>query len=197
MTPTDSNDARLPLMKRLFALLLLIPLLGCRREKSADVSDYESRDSQGSGYTFIVYPGARLLTELTDLRRKAQSTLANGSGAPPQAVYDTDASVEAVATFYAKQYGYGKVARDATGNFSSASPPAYYRTGDLAQDNAGMKSVLDRLGFKADLSKAVGTYEGAQISAQPSRPAVTLTRPYFDVTKSQVVNRTLIIMYRE
>jgi len=183
-------------MKRLFALLLLIPLAGCKREKSADVSDYESRDAQGSGYTFIVYPGARLLPELTDLRRKAQGSL-NGVAPPPQAVYDTDAAVEDVATFYAKQYGYGKVAPDATGNFSSASPHAYYRTGDLAQDNAGMKPVLDKLGFKADLSKAVGTYKGAQISAQPSRPAVTLTRPYFDVTKSQVVNRTLIITYRE
>lgn len=183
-------------MKRLFALLLLIPMLGCRREKSADVSDYESRDAQGSGYTFIVYPGARLLPELTDLRRKAQSSL-SGSAAPPQAVYDTNASVEDVASFYAKQYGYGKVAPDATGNFSSAAPPAYYRGGDLAHDNAGMKAVLDKIGLKADLSKAVGTYKGAQISAQPSRPAVTLTRPYFDISKSQVVDRTLIIMYRE
>jgi hypothetical protein len=183
-------------MKRLSALLLLISLAACRREKSADVSDYESRDAQGSGYTFVVYPGARLLPELTDLRRKAQSAL-SGSAPPPQAVYDTDASVEDVATFYAKQYGYGKVAPDATGNFSSAAPPAYYRTGDLAQDNAGMKPVLDKIGSRADLSKAVGAYKGAQISAQPSRPAVTLTRPYFDVSKSQVVNRTLIIMYRE
>jgi hypothetical protein len=187
------------LTKRLSALLflLLIPFAACRREKSAGGSDYESRDTQGSGYTFIVYPGARLLPELTDLRRKAQSALSNGSAPPPQAVYDTEASLEEVAAFYAKQYGYGKVAPDATGNFSSASPPAYYRGGDLAQDNAGMKPVLDKIGFKADLSKAVGTYKGAQISAQPSRPAVTLTRPYFDISKSQVVNRTLIIMYRE
>ena len=185
-------------MKRQFSLLilLLIGLAACRREKSADVSDYESRDAQGSGYQFIVYPGARLLPELTDLRRKAQGSL-SGSTPPPQAVYDTDASVEQVAAYYAKQYGYGKVAPDATGNFSSAAPPAYYRGGDLAQDNAGMKPVLDRIGFKADLSKAVGTYKGAQISAQPSRPAVTLTRPYFDLTRSQVVDRTLIIMYRE
>ena len=59
---------------------------------------------------------------------------------PPIAIYDTDAPLDKVAEFYAQSYGYNKVAPDATNNLSSAKPPAYYRTGDLAKDVAGNRS---------------------------------------------------------
>ena len=46
------------------------------------------------------------------------------------------------------------------------------------------------------LSKAVGSYKGAYVSPRPNRPQVTIQRPYFDVTTSKVVDRTMILMSR-
>jgi hypothetical protein len=47
-----------------------------------------------------------------------------------------------------------------------------------------------------DLSKATGSYRAADILPRPNRPRVTVQRPYFDVTTSQVVDKTLILMSR-
>lgn len=177
-------------MKRLLIIagvVLLCVIANCSRE-----DEY----SEPEAFSFVVYPGSRYLGQISELTKQAHKVLKPNDEPPPVAVYDTDASVEDVATFYAKAYGYGSVAPDATNNLSAAEPPAFYRTGDLAVDNKGVVDLLARLNQKTDVSKAVGTYKAAEIESKPNRPRVTIQRPYFDVTTSQVVDRTLILMSR-
>ena len=169
-------------------LLLTITILGaCARED--DVVEPDS-------FSFIHYPGARYLGELTEVTRQAHKLLKPDEEPPPVAIYDTDASVEEVATFYAKSYGYGSVAADATNNLSATPPPAYYRTGELANDVAGIEDQTAKLGLNTDVSKARGSYKAAEIKARPNRPNVTIQRPYFNVRTSEVVDRTIILMAR-
>lgn len=169
-------------------LLLLSSLVGgCGREEEP---------AEPEAFSFVVYPGSRYLGQLTDATREAHKLLKPNEPPPPVAVYDTEAPVEEVASFYAKSYGYSTVAPDATNNLSAAKPPAYYRTGDLATDVKAIEPLLPRLNLPTDATKAVGTYKAAQIDPRPNRPRVTVQRPYFDVTTSQVVDRTLILMAR-
>ena len=177
-------------------LFILVAAGGCRKESS--LSEYESPDAQAKGYNFIVYPGSRFLAELTEMVKKAHFVIVpTDKEAPATAIYDTDAPLEDVATFYAKQYGYGKVAPDVTGNLSSAKPPAYYTSGDLHADELTVKPILDKMNVQVDYSKAKGKYRGANIDAQPNRPHVTLSRPYFDTVSQKVIDRTMIMLIRE
>jgi hypothetical protein len=50
--------------------------------------------------------------------------------------------------------------------------------------------------MNTDVTRAQGKYKAADIEPKPNRPRVTVQRPYFDVTNSQVVDRTLILMSR-
>ena len=100
-------------------------IIGCSKEQTA---------SDGSTFAFVVYPGAKYYAQLTDLFKQAHKVIKPNEEPPPTAVYDTDAPLEDVATYYAQQYGYGKVAADSTNNLSAARPAAYYRTGDLNAD---------------------------------------------------------------
>jgi hypothetical protein len=165
-------------------LVLLTIIIGCNKE-----DEYNEPEA----FQFIPYPGARYLGQITEATRQAHKLIKPNEEPPPVAVYDTDASVEDVATFYAKSYGYGSVAPD---NLSSKNPPAYFRGGDLAADVKSIEPLLPKLGLKTDTSKAVGTYKAAEIAPRPNRPRVTVQRPYFDVTTSQVVNKTIILMSR-
>lgn len=165
-------------------LLLLLAIAGaCNREE-----EYSEPES----FSFVVYPGSHFLGKLTEVTRQAHKVLKPNEEPPPVAIYDTDASVEDVATFYAKAYGYGSVAPD---NFNSKPPSAYYRGGDLGEVK-GSLDLLKRLNLNTDVSKAAGTYKAAEIAPRPNRPRVTVQRPYFDVTTSQVVNKTIILMSR-
>ena len=168
-------------------LLLLLAIAGCSKE-----DDY----SEPEAFSFVVYPGSRFLGKLTEATRQAHKLIKPNEEPPPVAAYDTDASVEEVATFYAKSYGYSTVAPDATNNMSTVAPKAYYRTGDLAADVKTIQSLLPRLKLNTDVSKAVGTYKAAEIAPLPNRPRVTIQRPYFDETTSQVVDKTIILMSR-
>jgi hypothetical protein len=169
------------------ALLLVSLVAGCRRE--AEPAEPES-------FAFVIYPGARYLGQITDLTREANRIVKPNEPAPPVAIYDTEAPVEDVARFYAQSYGYTNVAPDATNNLSAAKPPAYYRSGDLSADAKAIQPLLERLSMKTDVTKAAGAYRAADIEPRPNRPRVTVQRPYFDVTTSQVVDRTLIMMQR-
>ena len=171
----------------LAALLVAATVLSCSGENDAN---------EPETFSFVVYPGARYLQPLTDMTKQAHKLLKPNMDAPPIAVYDTEASVEDVANFYAKSYGYAAVAPDITNNLSSAKPHAYYRGGDLAADVKAIEPLLQKMGSKTDTSKAVGTYKAAEIEPRPNRPRVTVQRPYFDVSSSQVVNRTVILMAR-
>ncbi|MEA2571186.1 MAG: hypothetical protein QOI24_3187 [Acidobacteriota bacterium] len=146
---------------------------------------------------FAIYPGAQAQPQLLELFKKASTTLDPHKPIPPQVIYDTDASLEDVAAFYAKENGYPKVFPDSTGNLSSVPPPAFYRTGDLRTDLDAIQPILKKMNMNVDSAKAAGKYRGAHISANGDRPRVTLSRPYFDPTKQQVVDRTLIIMVKE
>jgi len=75
-------------------------------------------------------------------------------------------------------------------------PPAYYLAGVLATDENSLVSFVPKFGLKPDITTAVGTYKAADIAPRPNRPRVTVQRPYFDVTTSQVVNRSIILMSR-
>jgi len=172
----------------LVAALVTLVVAGCGKEKKSV--------NEPDEFSFTIYPGSRYLAPLTDLWKQARRVMKPNEDVPPIAIYDTDAPIDKVAEFYAQSYGYSKVAPDATNNLSSAKPPAYYRTGDLAGDNAAILPVTQKLNVKVDISKAVGSYRAAEIDAKPNRPRVTIQRPYFDATTSQTVDRTLIMMSR-
>ena len=168
-------------------LIAAATFIGCSKEKPA--SD--------ETFAFVVYPGAKYYAQLTDLFKQAHKVIKPNEEPPATAVYDTDAPLEDVANYYAQQYGYGKVASDATNNLSAARPAAYFRTGDLNADAMATKDVMQKVNVKADLTKAVGSYRAAEIEAKPNRPHVTIERPYFDPVRSEVVNRTLILMLKQ
>jgi hypothetical protein len=63
---------------------------------------------------FPVYPGAVAQPQLTDLFKKASTTVDPNKPIPPQVIYDSNASLEEVASFYAKENGYPKVFPDST-----------------------------------------------------------------------------------
>jgi hypothetical protein len=171
----------------LVALLVVSVVAGCGKEKK------ESNEPEA--FSFTIYPGSRYLAPLTDLWKQARKVFKPNEDVPPIAIYDTDAPIDKVADFYAQSYGY-KIAPDATNNLSSTKPPAYYRSGDLAKDVAGIVPVAQKLNIKLDPSKAVGAYRAAEIDPKPNRPRVTIQRPYFDASTSQTVDRTLIMMSR-
>ena len=172
----------------LSALLVLTAIFaGCKGKEEF---------AEPEAFSFVVYPGSRYLGQLTETTKNAHRIVSPGQEPPPTAIYDTDAPVEQVAEYYAKEYGYKEVAPDMTNNLSAAKPPAYYRTGDLASDTQAIAPLLQQMNVPADVSKATGSYRAADISPRPNRPRVTVQRPYFDVTTSQVVDKTLILMSR-
>lgn len=152
--------------------------------------------AEAEAFAFVVYPGSQYLGQLTEATKNAHRALAPGQEPPPIAIYDTDAPVEQVAEFFVKEYGYKEVAPDVTNNLSAAKPPAYYRTGDLATDTKAIEELLKKMNMPTDVSKAAGAYRAAEISPRPNRPRVTVQRPYFNVTTSTVVDRTLVLMAR-
>lgn len=175
-------------LSRAVAALMLLSLMltGCKSEKS--------EQSEPATFSFTVYPGSRYLAALTELFKRAATVINPNATPPPIAIYDTDASLDAVANFYAKTYGYTKVASDATNNLSAAKPPAYYRNGDLATDVKAVEPLMKKLNLAVDVSKAQGKYRAVEIESKMNRPRVTIQRPYFDVINSQVVDRTMILM---
>jgi len=156
----------------------------------------EDEFTEPEAFSFVVYPGARYLGQLTETFKQAHKTANPANEPPPMAVYDTDAPVEQVAEYYAKEYAYGEVAPDHTNNLSASKPKAYYRTGELGADTKAIEGLLQQMHLPTDVSKASGTYKAAEIAQRPNRPRVTIQRPYFDVTTSTVVDRTLILMAR-
>jgi hypothetical protein len=170
-------------------LVAVIAVAGCKGEK-------KEASTEPATFQFTIYPGSRYLPQVTEVFKQASKAYHPNDEIPPIAVYDSEAPVDQVAEFYAKAYGFGSVAPDATNNLSSAKPPAFYRAGDMAADIKGAEPMIQKLGLKVDTAKAVGTYRAAEIQAKPNRPHVTVQRPYFDVTTSKVVDRTIILMAR-
>jgi hypothetical protein len=172
----------------LLALAFALPFTGCTNK--------EKESNEPESFAFVVYPGSRYLPQLTETTKKAHKVLTPNTEPPPVAIYDTDAPVEKVAEYYAKEYGYSNIAADATNNLSSTKPPAYYRTGDLNADALAVKPLAEKMNLTVDYAKAQGTYKAAEIEPKPNRPRVTIVHPYFDMTTSQTVDRTMILMSR-
>jgi hypothetical protein len=176
---------------RLRALLLVLlaatfVVSGCRgKEKVAEPE----------AFSFVVYPGARYLGQITESIKAAHRVMNPGEEPPPTAVYDVDAPIEQVAAYYAKQYGYAAVAAQAA-PAGASQPQAYYRKGDLGADAKTIADLLKKMNLTTDVTKASGNYVAAEIAPRPNRPRVTIQRPYFDVVTSQVVDRTYILMTR-
>ncbi|HUJ15818.1 MAG TPA: hypothetical protein VL284_18660 [Thermoanaerobaculia bacterium] len=170
------------------ASIAALAFAACHKEQS------NAPAPQPEAFSFVVYPGAQYLQELTDLDKKADKLMHPNGPIPPLAIYDTDAPLDTVADYYVKQYGYDKIAPDVTNNLSAAKPAAYYRTGDLHTDTVAIQSLLQQLNVKSDMSKAQGSYRAVEIESKTNRPRVTIQRPYFDVLKSQVIDRTMILM---
>ena len=171
-------------------LLVAAAVAGCGKERV-------SEEVPPPAFSFTVYPGARYLAQLTEMTKQAHKVInPNIVEPPPTAIYDTDAPLEKVAEFYAKSYGYNTIAPDATNNLSASKPPAYYRSGDLGTDAKSIEPLLRKMNLKTDVTKAQGAYRAVEIEPRPNRPRVTISRPYFDVLNSQVVDRTIILMTR-
>ena len=156
----------------------------------------EEEVAEPEAFSFVVYPGARYLGQLTDNTKAAHKILNPAAEPPPTAIYDTEAPVEQVAEYYAKEYGYKEVAPDIATSLAATKPPAYYRSGELQGDVKAIEPIIRQLNLPTDISKAQGTYKAADIASRPNRPRVTIQRPYFDVLTSQVVDRTMILMSR-
>ena len=171
------------------ALVFALAVSGCKKEPVETTPE-------PSGFSFNVYPGARYLSQLTELVKAAHRLGDPNHEPPPTAIFDSDATIEQVADYYAKAYGFNTVAPDATNNLSVTKPPAYYRTGDLATDVNAAVPVMQKLHVNADITKAQGKYKAAEFEGKQNRPRITIQRPYFDVTTSQVVDRTMILMAR-
>ena len=146
----------------------------------------------------LVYPGARLLERQTELLREAHFILNPYSKvAPLMAIYDTEASLDQVVAFYVARYDSGEPTPNESNQMRALPPPAFYSRGDLATDAQGVKPILDQLHVSADISRAIGSYRGATFLGKPGLPRVTLQRPYFDVLRSETVDRTLIVMVND
>lgn len=170
-------------------LVAVVVIAGCKGESKPE-------STEPATFQFTIYPGSRYLQQVTEVFKQASKAYHPTEEIPPMAVYDSEAPLETVAAFYAKAYGYPSIAPDATNDLSTAKPPAYYRTGDMATDIKAATDMIQKLNLKVDTSKAVGVYRAAEIAPKPNRPRVTIQRPYFDVTTSQVVDRTIILMAR-
>ena len=134
--------------------LLLLALLAVAALFAACRGEEEYAEPEA--FSFVVYPGSRYLGQLTEATKNAHKVLKPNEEPPPTAIYDTEATVEDVARFYAKSYGYEEVAPDATGNLSAAKPPAYYRAGDLSADVNAIAPLLKQMNMNTDDSKAQG-----------------------------------------
>ena len=115
---------------------------------------------------------------------------------PPAALYDTDATVQEVAEFYATEYGYATITPEPVDERDPDGPRAFYRSGDIAADLRAIQPMLNRIHLHPDVSKGKGRYKGATIRSHGNSPRVSISRPYFDVTTNTVVDRTLILMMR-
>jgi hypothetical protein len=170
----------------LLALVMLFP--ACRGEQEL---------AEAEGFSFVVYPGARYLGQLSEHTKQAHRMIDSSQEPPPVAIYDTEAPLDEVAQYYAEQYGYGQIAPEQETSTAASAPRAHYRTGDLATDVMAIEELLRKMELETDVSKATGAYRAVEIKPRPNRPRVTISRPYFDVTTSEVVDRTLILMSRD
>ena len=88
-------------MKMLSRWMLALIAVAALATLAASCS-HEDETDEAEAFSFVVYPGSRYLAQLTELTKQAHKAIKPSEEPPPVAIYDTDASVEDVANFYAK-----------------------------------------------------------------------------------------------
>lgn len=159
-------------------------MAACRREPVA-VATYEWADRAAARAPFPLFAGAEVLPEQTDLMRRAHALIRGDAPAEARrlALFDSGASLDEVAGYYATALGEG-----------SGAPAAVTRsTGDFAADEASLAPILEKLG-QPFTRGATGAYRSVEIAGAPGRPRVSLQRPYRDFAGDRIVDRTLIVL---
>jgi hypothetical protein len=181
-------------------VVVLLLAAGCRERAAMEPLDaFQSADLSARVWSFQVYPGSEFLPAHTEAYRRTHLLLNPGAeSSPPIAVYESRDSVEEVASFYGSKYGYGDdVASDSVAGFRAHAPPAYFTRGGLGEDTRNIEPILRQLGFDHDLSQIGGTWRGAHVSPTGPYPRVTIQRPWYDFSRGEVRDTTMILMVRE
>lgn len=186
------------MIRKMLCCALVVAAIGCKKESERPVADYEVADLQARAYNFQVFPGSTFLKEQTEiLRRGSLKMHTHLTEAPPMAIYESGASIDEVAEFYRQKYEYQRIAENEVNSFSAAKPNAYFSTGDLRADLESIRPLIDELKLEVEYEKAVGTYRTAYLAPKPGMPRVTLQRPFFDLVRNEVVDKTQIVLVRE
>lgn len=184
---------------RVVAITLAVLVSACRQEPALEqLPPSEAAAIRAQAWDFHVYPGATELGGQEDLLRRAALALDPARKEPPAlGMWDTDAPLETVAEFYTGKYRYGPIAPTNAPLADGSNPVAWWGEGNLAEDAARTRPVLEKLGMKSDVSAAVGTYRSVTMRGNNGLPRVSIQRPYFDLIGGKVVDRTLVLLVRE
>ncbi len=166
----------------LFILLLALFTTGCEQQNDLH---------------FPVYPGAVQRPRIARIFVNAHEILNRDDPREIDLmVLDSAASVEEVAEWYAKLYGF-EVSQDQVNDFSPMPPRAYLLEGNLRNDFEGIKPLLAKMGIEPEVQGVEGMYQGAHVDAVYGRPRVSIQRPYVDPVREKLVDRTLILLVHD
>lgn len=149
------------------------------------MASYVWTDPAAGTGAFPEFPGATVLREQSGLLHRAYAILQPKGERPKRVLmYESDASLEAVAAFYAKLYASG----------DGAPAPVQRGTGDLAADELALAPLLAKLGHRFTPGIGKGAYSTAQVSGGPGRAKISIQRPWRDFIGDRVVDTTLILV---
>lgn len=178
-----------------WATLLVI---ACSEPGVEPLSEYESSEVAKRSMDFQVYPGSTFLEDHTEAYRRSHSIVNPQSRRiPPMAVYESADSVEEVAQFYARIYGYDRVHPNTVNDFSPYPPHAYLIRGELGEATRTILPIIEQLGYESDITGVSGPFVGAQIDGIDLFPRVSLQRPWYDFITGEVRDSTMILMVQE
>ncbi|MGK2858367.1 MAG: hypothetical protein ACSLFQ_14295 [Thermoanaerobaculia bacterium] len=164
------------------AAFLVVCIAGCRSEPTR-LASYEWADPAAEVGPFLVYPGATVLVEQTELVRRARGLLEPKGGAERHLLLaDTDAPIDTIAAHFAALY-----ATD-----SGAPVPLQTGVGDHASDEASLAPVLTKLGVRHTPCTGDCGYRWVEIPRDGKRPSISIQRPWRNFIEDRIVDRTLI-----
>lgn len=157
-------------------------MAGCRSEPQR-LASYEWADPAAGVGPFLVYPGATVLVEQTELVRRARGLLEPKGGAERRLLLaDTDAPIDTIAAHYAALYAV-----------DGATPvPQRKGVGDHAADEASLAPVLAKLGVRHTPCTSGCGYRSVEIPREGKRPSISIQRPWRNFIEDRIVDRTLI-----
>lgn len=158
----------------------------CRGEALGTRTSYVFKDPRLTKLEqVIVFPGALGMEEMTRLLTKARGEGFNGE----LALYETDAGIEEVASYYASAYG------EASSEGDAPAPVVLENgAGDFASDEAALAPLFATLGLELSRGRITGHYRTIVVQPSGSNPTISLQRPYRDLVRDEIVDRTLIMI---